>query len=45
MYLGGGFRLRDLLTAAMAQSVIALAPQAEGRVFESQPRQTLVWKV
>ena len=44
MYLGG-FRLRDLLTVAMAQSVIVLAPQAEGRVFESQSRQTLVWKV
>ena len=30
----------DQLTAAVAQSVRALAPQAEGWVFESQPRQT-----
>ena len=29
-----------LLTAAVAQWVRALAPQAEGSVFEFQPRQT-----
>ena len=29
-----------LSAAAVAQSVRALAPQAEGWVFESQPRQT-----
>ena len=32
------------LTAAVAQLVRALVPQAEGWVFESQPRQTLFVK-
>ena len=32
------------VTAAVAQWVRALAPEAEGWVFESQPRQTQVVK-
>ena len=32
--------LRSILTAAVAQSVRALAPQAVGWVLESQPRQS-----
>ena len=37
-------RIISLLTAAVAQRVRALAPQAEGWVFKSQPRQTKVVK-
>ena len=38
------FSLKNVLTAALTQWVRALVPQAEGWMFDSQLRQTLIVK-
>ena len=43
-YISNKFHLYLFETAAVAQSARAIAPQAEGWVFESQLRQTSVIK-
>ena len=46
MYSAIAFECRRILyrAAVVAQWIRAFAPQAEGLVFESQPRQTLIVK-